>query len=440
MFLYPPRTHRGFPVLDGGVPLLGHLLRLGEDQPLLFERAAATLGSQYFMHTSRWVLVCTGASGFELLKNKTTTSEHYVETAGQFIGASLLGVDGAPHRRMRGAMNGSFTPRGITSSGAAEIAATVIEERVSAFPDDGVVIHDETQTLALHIIFRVLDIPASDLAAWTAKYQQFLLTLFPVPIDLPFTPRRRGREAGSWLDDRIRGLFAGAARNAERSGILAALLDATDDAGDGLTERELIDNLKLLALAGHETTASTMAWAALMIARHPEHFDRLVEESRTAPGIPRSPKDLERHRFAEALFREALRLYPPIGMVTRQVLSPMRVGAFDAQQGDLLAIPLSLYGRDPDVYPDPDRFDPTRWLGRTGPIPAVETAAFGGGPHFCLGYHFAWLEVVQFVVAFARTLDARGQRPRLAPGTDLERRYKPFCQPRKGCRILFEAT
>ena len=106
--------------------------------------------------------------------------------------------------------------------------------------------------------------------------------------------------------------------------------------------------------------------------------------------------------------------------------------------GDLLGVPLCLFGRDPNVYPDPDAFKPSRFLDRKVQTSSIETAAFGGGPHFCLGYHFAQLETVQFTVAFAREMHARGVRPRLADGVKLVRRYRPFAQPLKGSRIVLE--
>lgn len=432
------KTREGLPVLPGRLPILGHYLRTTGDLPVLFETAAREVGPQFWMQMGEWVLVCTGSDAFELLKNKTTTSAHYIDIVPDFSGTSLLGVDGPPHRRMRGAMNGPFTPRGITSAGAAAISADVIEQRVSRFAPSSIVVHEETQTLALHIIFRVLNIPAADLDAWTSKYQQFLLTVFPIRLDLPLMPLRRGREAGRWLDDRFRSMFAAVAKAPELLGMVGALLASKDDEGKGLSERELIDNLKLLVLAGHETTAATMAWMVLELARQPEHFDALVAESIAAPGVPRSPRELERHPFAEALFRETLRLYPPVGLISRRVITPMKVGAYEATVGQTLGVPIALFGRDAARYPNPDRFDPRRWTERTMPITPIETAAFGGGPHFCLGYHFAWLETVQFAVAFARALHARGVRPRLAPGTKLVRRYQPFAQPPKGSRVIFE--
>lgn len=437
-FFVRSSTREGLPVLPGALPIVGHLLRTTEDLPVVFEEARRELGPMFWMKLSEWVLVCTGSEAFELLKNKTTTSAHYREVAGKFVGESLLGADGTPHRRMRGAMNGPFTPKGIVASGAADLSAEVIEARVGRFDERGVVIHDETQALALQIVFRVMDIPASDLEAWTSKYQQFLLTVFPIKVDLPGTPARRGRLAAAWLDDRFRAIMAALSHANEATGVVAALVASRDETGQGLTERELLDNLRLLALAGHETTASTMAWLSLELARRPELFDALVEESIAVPALPRSAKDLERHPLAEGLFRESLRLYPPVGLISRRVIAPMRVGDYEPRVGQTLGVPLAHFGRDATLYPDPDRFDPSRWTTRTTPISPIETAAFGGGAHFCLGYHFAWLETVQFAAAYARMLHARGLRPRLADGTTMVRRYKPFAQPAKGSRIVFE--
>lgn len=110
-------------------------------------------------------------------------------------------------------------------------------------------------------------------------------------------------------------------------------------------------------------------------------------------------------------------------------------------EGAILGVPVWMFGRDAEQYPDPDRFDPARWLGERRKLSAMENIAFGGGPHFCLGYHMAWLEVVQCVVALTRALEAAGRRMEMKalPGET----YLPLLRPRLAetrCSFVSTAT
>ena len=139
----------------------------------------------------------------------------------------------------------------------------------------------------------------------------------------------------------------------------------------------------------------------------------LREEALAAPtttGVPSSPKDLRDFPYAEGVFREALRLHPPVASDARLAIEDLEIEGFTVPKGTLVSIPIGLLSRDPELYPDPDAFRPERWIGRAAGISPTEMVQFGGGPHFCLGYHLAWMEIVQFAVALARHLPARGPR------------------------------
>lgn len=430
-------THRGgIPILPGGLPLVGHApFNLGDTLTFL-RNAAARMGPLFWMrNVNMWSLVCMGEPGFELLKNRGTSNEYMRERAPDFIGDSLLSRDGVPHRSLRSAMSGPFTPRGLTSSGAAAISAEVIEARVAAFPHGAFSLLAETQGLALDIIFRVMGIDRSELDAWNFNYREFVLGALPFKIDLPYSPARRARQGRLWLDDRFSRLISMARGRPDMPGTLSALLAARDEEGKELSEQDLIQNLRLLALAGHETSASVMAWLGIVLAQRQDLWEQLRDEAMAAPGLPRSPEELKRHPFAEALFREVLRLYPPVSVTAREAKEDLVLHGKPVPKGTMVTIPLATYGYDEKLYPDPERFDPSRWLGRRSPPSPIETAAFGAGPHFCLGYHLAWVEVVQFATAFAREWTRRGMRPQLVPGPTPRLRYLPFGQPPKKARI-----
>jgi cytochrome P450 family 117 subfamily A len=435
-------THRlGIPILPGGLPLVGHApFNLGDT--LTFLRAAeAKVGPLFWMRSfgSEMQLVCMGEPGFELLKNRVTSSEFIRDQAPEFIGDALLSQDGARHRNLRTPMSGPFTPRGLSSSGAATLSAEVIEASVASLPSSRPFsLITETQKFALDIIFRVMGIDRSEIEEFNTNYREFTLGAFPLKLDLPYSPRWRARRGRAWLDARFSSLIAAARGRPEMPGTLSALLATRDTEGQPLKDDDLVSNLRLLALAGHETTASTMAWLGLVLAQRPDLWDKLREEATAAPGLPRSPEELKRHPFAEALFREVIRLYPPVSSTAREATEDLTLHGKLVPKGTMITVPLGTYGYDPANFPEPEKFDPSRWLGRRVPPSSVETAPFGGGPHFCLGYHLAWVEAVQFATAFARELSRRGVRPQLAPGVAPPKlRYLPFGQPPKKALIEF---
>jgi cytochrome P450 monooxygenase len=433
-----PTLREDIPILPGELPLVGHAPFLLGDMLGYVRNAAARMGPLFWMKNldTEYTLVCMGEPGFELLKNRVTSSEFIREQAADFVGDSLLSRDGPPHRSLRSAMSGPFTPRGLTSSGAAALSAEVIEEYVARLPERPFSLLVQTQGLALDIIFRVMGIDRAELEAWNRNYRDFIMAALPLKVDLPFSPLRRARRGRQWLDARFSQLIAATRGRPDMPGTLSALLAERDDEGRALGEEDLIQNLRLLALAGHETSASVMAWVGIELARRPELWEKLREEAMAVPGLPRSPEELKRHPFAEALFREVLRLYPPVAFTAREALADLELYGKRVPRGTKVTIPIGTYGYDAALFPEPERFEPSRWLGRRSPPTAIETAAFGGGPHFCLGYHLAWVEVVQFATALAREATRRGLRPRLAPGAEPKLRYMPFGQPPK--RTLLE--
>jgi cytochrome P450 monooxygenase len=324
----------------------------------------------------------------------------------------------------------------MIASAIGEVTASIIGARLGAWDARAVTILEETQAIALEIIFRVMGIRSDEMSTWRVKYQEFLLAGVPLTLDVPFSPRRRAKRARAWLDARL-GAIVAATRDGQEKSLLRALIDARDERGEGLTDQELLDNLRLLALAGHETTASTMAWVAITLARRPDLCEALVKEAGAAEAIPRSPEEARAYRFAEGLFREAVRLYPPVAFTSRRMTDWVTLCHHRIAPGTLVGVPLGAIGRHPKVHPDPMRFDPGRWMGRSTPPTPIEIASFGGGHHFCLGYHFAWMEVVQFAVAFARELARREVRPSLADGPAPVLEYSPLGHPTRRTRLEF---
>jgi cytochrome P450 monooxygenase len=274
----------------------------------------------------------------------------------------------------------------------------------------------ETQEATLRIIFGILGIRSHELSQWRRRFRHYMLSAMPLPFRFPGSPHWVARRARDWIDTRLRALVAQARQQPADAGLLARIVRGHDEQGKQLSEQEVLDNLRLLVLAGHETTASTLAWVLVHLASDRRLWERLCEEAFAVGEVPATPAQARACPFAEALFREAVRLYPPVYTETRRLREDARIGGHALPRGTIVTIPITLLSHDPRRYPEPARFDPDRWLGREHAPSSIETCQFGGGPHFCLGYHLAVLEGVQLAIAAARELGGAGLRPALPGG------------------------
>jgi cytochrome P450 len=171
---------------------------------------------------------------------------------------------------------------------------------------------------------------------------------------------------------------------AERTDILSLLLQARDEDGQAMTDGELRDELVTLLLAGHETTATSVAWAVERLVRHPDKLRKLVAEI-DAAGEGGS------NDYMTAVVNETLRVRPVVPIVVRVLQEELQVGRYTLPAGTRVTPSIYLTNRNPHVYEDPDEFRPERFLGN-----APETFSwipFGGGIRRCIGASFALLEM-----------------------------------------------
>jgi cytochrome P450 len=206
----------------------------------------------------------------------------------------------------------------------------------------------------------------------------FLITLGPERIRR-FAPFRREIAR---IDELIHAEIAERRRQdlSDRDDVLSLLLQARHEDGSEMTTSELRDELVTLLVAGHETTATALAWAVERLVRHPDKLERLTEE--VAVGA---------EDYLAAVIQETLRLRPVISLVNRTLKAPMSFGGYDLPAGVKVAPCIYLVHRRPDIYPDPERFLPDRFLER--PPGTYTWIPFGGGVRRCLGAAFAQFEM-----------------------------------------------
>ena len=294
-------------------------------------------------------------------------------------------------------------------------AATVAAARLTVGQHD---IEAPLSHAAADVIFRTLfSIPIEDAMAarvYTAfqAYQrsQPLLNVaafLPLPAWMPRLHRRATRDAAH----KIRSLIG--ALCAERAGAIAdgsapddlatkIMTTADPETGQTFTTAEMVDQVAIFFLAGHETSASALSWALYLLATHPDVQDRVAAEVAALPDPP-GMSDLSRLRLTRDVFRETLRLYPPVPMMVRENTRPEEMRGRAVRPGAQIVIsPWHLHRHD-RIWDDPDGFDPDRWTRdetkvsqRDGYLP------FSAGPRVCTGAGFAMVEGVLMLAALLR--------------------------------------
>ncbi|MEO1476608.1 MAG: cytochrome P450 [Pseudomonadota bacterium] len=190
--------------------------------------------------------------------------------------------------------------------------------------------------------------------------------------------------------------------------IASAVIASRDqETGEAFTRDQLIDQLGVFFLAGHETTASALTWAFYILAQQPDVLRRIREEVQEQAGDGALTFDVvKRLHFTRSVFRETMRLYPPLTFMPRVALKRANVGGVQLRKGALIMISPwtlhrhELYWDKPDVF-DPDRFMPPREKN----ILKGSFIPFGAGPHTCIGAGFATIEAVLILARLARAFD-----------------------------------
>ncbi|MEM7766543.1 MAG: cytochrome P450 [Pseudomonadota bacterium] len=196
---------------------------------------------------------------------------------------------------------------------------------------------------------------------------------------------------------------------------IAAVIAGTADPADGsrFTREELIDQLGVFFLAGHETTASALTWCLFILSQTPSHLARLRDEIETVTrGGPLTLAHVKALTFTRAVFKETLRLYPPITFIPRVAAKPTRIGPHTVRAGAMIMIaPWSIH-RHADHWEAPDVFNPDRFSPEADRARRPGTyMPFGYGPRICIGAGFAAVESALILARLARRFDFTVDEP-----------------------------
>jgi cytochrome P450 family 135 len=324
---------------------------------------------------------------------------------------SVLVLDEAAHMSQRKLMLPPF--HGERMRGYEETMAEVAAEEIESWPaGQPYAVRPAMQRITLEVIIRTVFGVQDD------ARRERLRAALGTALEWGTNPRRMAmlavlgprRLAGSKLFAGVRAPAdeliyeeirqrRGATDLEERDDVLSLLLQARHEDGSPMTDEELRDELMTLLVAGHETTASSLAWAVERLVRNPRVLERLRDE--VASGDD---------EYVDAVCKETLRLRPILALVLRRLTEPMEIGGRVLPAGVNLAPCIYLVHRRPDVYPEPYAFRPERFIEQ--PAGTYTWIPFGGGVRRCLGASFALLEMRVVLRELVSRLELRAAEAR----------------------------
>ena len=254
---------------------------------------------------------------------------------------------------------------------------------------------------------------------------------------LPFTAMRRGIKGREYMC----AFFAREIpkrRGAEGDDIFTQICNARDESGVQLTDQEIIDHMNFVMMAAHDTLTSSLTSTVYFLGRHPEWQDRIREEIaavKAETGGALTYETLGKLDVAEMVFKEALRLIPPVPSMPRRALREFTFMNHVVPAGSHIGINMMISHRLPDVWPDPETFDPLRFTPENSKgRHKYAWVPFGGGQHMCLGLHFAYMQTKTFL--FALLAD---HRIVLADGYEGDFSMFPIPKPKDGLPLRIVA-
>lgn len=422
----------------------------GPSEPFAFDASAETLsylqrgfeqyGEIWSMPPIRGADSATGGGGMRVWVLNAPEAIHHVLTKRQadyrkgvgfervkmLLGDGLIVSDGEHWRQRRQMLQPAFSRQSVARM--TSLVEACIEERADVWErraesGEPLDVSDEANRLGLRIILRAIF--GDDLAALDARdggnpfdivvdthardlmFAMRFRQLWPVVTEIAAARAARGPGAGAPTD------------------FLGAYMAARDRAGRPLDDQGLVDEIMTLLVAGHETSAATIAWAWSLLARHPGVQSEVRAEALAADGVvPPGPDALRAFDLTHRVVHETLRLYPPVWMFTRRATVDDEFAGYRVPAGTQILITPYILHRHPDHWPDPEAFDPRRFP--ASGVASVRGAyiPFSAGPRRCAGDHFAIATVVrQLAWASARyhlrPTSADEGPPRLDPGVNL---------------------
>ena len=428
------------PVRLPGNPVLGHLLDFRRNRLALFERTFRECGDMGVYRLGRTPFYF--ANSVELAQDVLISQAHLFDKTSRFrtfarplLGQGLLTAPNALHKTQRRLIQPSFTASAINRS--AGFASGYAERMAGMWRDGDVVdIRREMVRLVLWIvgknllsrdIFDEADELGFALTDAIRGFDNMARAMIPLTIEWPTPVNLRYRRAIARLERSFYRVLNERRASGERPpDWLTMLLDCRYDDGSPMSDRQIRDEALNMYMPGHETTATGLTWTFYLLAKHPEAYAKLREETcRVLGGRTPELADLPNLPYALQVFKEALRLYPPVYMFTRQALEDVTVAGYHVPAGTAVMFCPYVIHRRPDYFPEPDRFRPERFAPEEeAKLPRHAWMPFGTGPRTCIGNNHALLNGHLIVATLAQRVRFE-PLGRLHVGTDPQVTLRP---------------
>ncbi len=410
------------PRLPGALPLLGHIL------PMLRNRAEFLVSLPKFLASlpdsgglvevrigpRPVIVICDPGLTWQFLRDDRTFDKggFIFEQGVQIGGNGLITCPHSAHLRQRRLIQPAFHKarfpayrQVMAEQAAAVVGAWRDGQAIDVLAEMSAI----TSRVAVAAMFSptlqpsLLSEMREDLAEITAGF--YRLMLLPQWFSTIPTPgNRRYHRALARDRQAVRDIIAGhRASGIDRGDLLSVLLTASDGEEPAFSEPEILDQVRTFFIAGVETSAVTAAWALHLLAQHPEIKERFYAEVDTVlGGAPATLDELPTLQLTDAIVTETLRLCPPAWMLTRTTTEDARLGPHAIPAGATIVYSPYIIHHRPDIYPDPERFDPDRWTGQPASRPPRGAfIPFSAGARKCIGEAFAAQEITTVLATIA---------------------------------------
>ena len=372
-----------------------------------------------------------------------------IRLLGPLLGKGLLTSEGADWRWQRQAAAPMFRPAGLASFVPRFVqAAEAALGRWRAHPAGSAQAIDEEMTHATFDVISSTLLPSKG-EAFAAVVQRSVDSLrrfggwdiFYAALNMPRWVPRPGYlgklRAMRTLRSEVLQLLRERRGQGEADDLMHRLVAARDpESGRAMDDEQLVDNLLTFYLAGHETTATALAWTLYLLAGSPEWTARLLEEiERVTGGAPVSGEHLEGLVLVQQAVKESMRLLPPVPMMSRQAAGDTTLGGQRLAAGASVLIPIYVIHRHAQRWERPDEFDPGRFAPASEEaMPRYQYMPFGAGPRICIGMSFALAEAVAILATLLR-----GARFERIPGAEPELQGGVTLRAREGLSLRVSA-
>lgn len=359
----------------------------------------------------------------------------------RILGNGLVTSDGDYWRRQRKLIQPAFHTRRIEAY-AEEMVRLTLHLLGGWQRDTTVEVNDAMMRLTLAIVAKTIldtdiNADAEKIAEAVTVFQRLAFGVDIFPMWLPTPSHLRQRRVENAMNDVVAALIAQRRKSVEdRGDLLSMLLTSVDEASQGMTDKQIRDEIVTLFLAGHETTANALSWTWYLLAQHPAVEQKLHDElDSVLHGKPPTLADLKHLPYSEQVLQESMRLYPPVWNMSRQALTDVQLGAYTILKGGEVNLNTYAMHHDSRWWDEPERFLPERFnADNQAKIPRMAYLPFSTGPRVCVGNSFAMMEARLILATIASQY-----RLRLAEGhAPVQMEPLIALRPKNGLSLIVE--